>query len=319
MAGWPQPPVDWRERACAELEMTFSTIMHPDGYVLRAARAEDRDAVAALCAHAWSHGEDYVPGAWDAWLVDAQGALLVVERGAEPVAVAKVTMLAPHEGWLEGLRVDPAHRGRGLAGWILGICLARAHALGATVARLGTGAKNVAVHKTAARHGMARVAGFLYYEAPSLAEAAQPAALAATDLAQAQDLLRDCEALRASAGLYETYWCWPELTAERLATALAGGRVYGAHDDAGRLAALAMVESERQAERTEDLALGLLAGEPAAVTGLARGLRGLAARRGLGHVESKLPELAPLRAAAQAAGFAADGDMEIVVFEKRWS
>ncbi len=288
------------------------------GYVLRAARADDLSAVRTLCARAWPHGEDYVPGAWPGWLADSQGALLVVEHGQELAAVAKISFLAAHEGWLEGLRVDPAHRGQGLAGWILEVCLERAHALGATVARLGTGAGNAPVHKTAARQGMQRVASFRCYAAPAAAGAPEPCSLGPGDVAEARELLHDSPELAAAGGLYEAYWCWPELTDERLGAAMASGQALGVRGQVGRLAALALVQGARPAERAEGLAIGLLAGEPRAVSALAYGLRGLAARWGAQEVEAKLPAWPPLRAAAEAAGYVRDEEMEVWVYEKRW-
>ena len=38
---------------------------------VRPARAEDRDAVLAFCAHTWADG-DYIEFAWDNWLRDQQ-------------------------------------------------------------------------------------------------------------------------------------------------------------------------------------------------------------------------------------------------------
>ncbi len=290
---------------------------YPGGYVMRRARAADRDAVGVLCARAWPHGLDYVPDTWDDWLADAQGELFVVEHNSGLAAVARVTLLAAHEGWLEGLRVDPGHRRRGLAGWILAVCLDRVRALGATVVRLGTGGSNLAVHKTVAREGMVRVAAFVRYAAAPLAEGEGLDRLAPPDLVEVRELLRDSPALRAAGGLYETSWCWPELTDERLAAAVAAGQAFGVHDGAGRLAGLALAQAEESAEEGEEFVVGLLAGREAALAGLARGLRAEAARAGVSQVGAKLPEWSPLRAAAEAAGFTREGESEVWVFEKR--
>ncbi len=76
-------------------------------FVIRPARAADKQAVLAFCAHTFDWG-DYLPEVWDEWLADARGQLLVATLDEVPVGVAKVTLLTPGEAWLEGLRVNLA-------------------------------------------------------------------------------------------------------------------------------------------------------------------------------------------------------------------
>ncbi len=287
-----------------------------DGYLMRRGRASDRDAVAALSARAWPYGEDYVPVVWDEWERDANGLLLVLERDGVLVAVSKVTFLAPHEAWLEGLRVDPAHRRRGLAGWILRVSLAGAGERGATVARFGTAADNVAIHRAAARQGFEVVVTLDCYSAPAQAGVNPSRVLSPCDLRQAWELLRRSPDWALMHGLYETYWTWPELTKERLGAALAAGRVWGRPAGDG-LAAVALLASDERAEMTHSLGMGLLAGGPREAQALCRDLRALAADSRRSRVTARLPVGHSLLRQLEAAGFVRDEGMRICIFERR--
>jgi len=137
---------------------------------VRRARADDKDAVLAFASTTWD-GWDYIPEAWDEWLAATDGTLLVAEtmtpdRDAEGgvvergrvVALARVTMLAPAEAWLEGIRVDAALRGRDIGTNLQVAELAWAAAQGATVVRYTTGRDNEGSHRLGARHDFVRLA-----------------------------------------------------------------------------------------------------------------------------------------------------------------
>jgi len=85
--------------------------------VVRQARPEDHDAVAAFSADTWADREfeDYVPEAFPEWVeTDGPGQHTVVATvEGEAVGVAQATVLTDAEAWLQGLRVHPDHRGRG--------------------------------------------------------------------------------------------------------------------------------------------------------------------------------------------------------------
>ena len=82
--------------------------------VIRKARSSDREAIVSFSAQIWE-GHDYLPRVWDQWLADDSGAFLVAELDGQPVGTDKISVLAPGEVWMEGLRVDPRHRGTGIA------------------------------------------------------------------------------------------------------------------------------------------------------------------------------------------------------------
>jgi len=80
---------------------------------LRSGRPEDRDAIAEWTRDTFAWG-DYVAGAFDDWLADDIGEVIVAEAGGEVIGMARVAMLSPTEGWLQAVRVHSDHRRRGI-------------------------------------------------------------------------------------------------------------------------------------------------------------------------------------------------------------
>jgi GNAT superfamily N-acetyltransferase len=120
---------------------------------IRPTQPADRDAVAAFCAHIWG-GHDYVPRVWDEWLNAADGLFLTGLLDGVPVAVARAYFPAPDEAWLEGMRVDPAHRNAGIA-WEVSAALVEAcRERGARAIRLMTMENNTPIHHICARLGL---------------------------------------------------------------------------------------------------------------------------------------------------------------------
>lgn len=111
---------------------------------VRRARAEDREAVAAFTRDTWPDREvgDYVPDAFPEW-VETDGErqrTFVMDSGDEGAGgdvagVVQGTFLSEYETWTQGLRVDPAVRGRGVAIDLLRAVFAWACERGATVCR----------------------------------------------------------------------------------------------------------------------------------------------------------------------------------------
>jgi GNAT superfamily N-acetyltransferase len=127
-------------------------------------------------------GWDYIPRAWPHWLAAKDGVVLVATAGRlpdgsaprdadgseiatdRPVAVARVAMLAPGEGWLEGIRVDPAMRGLAVATDLQLAELRWAAASGASIVRYATGERNEASHRLGARHGFSLLVAFRLWQ-----------------------------------------------------------------------------------------------------------------------------------------------------------
>ncbi|MCU4716471.1 GNAT family N-acetyltransferase [Halapricum hydrolyticum] len=106
---------------------------------IRRARADDHEDVVAFTRETWSDRdvEDYIPDAFEEW-VETDGPeqrTVVVEVDGSVVGVCQGVVLSEHEAWLQGMRVDPDHRGSGIALSMMDDLLSWAREQGASVAR----------------------------------------------------------------------------------------------------------------------------------------------------------------------------------------
>ena len=82
----------------------------------RAARPDDKAVIASFTAATFSWG-DYVADAFDSWMEDPDGQILVAATDTdEAIGMARVSMLSDTEAWAQAARVHPDHRRRGIAG-----------------------------------------------------------------------------------------------------------------------------------------------------------------------------------------------------------
>lgn len=204
---------------------------------LRPARLGDADAVRAFTADTWpEHGGDFVPRVFPRW-VETDGAnarTLIAERDGRAVGLLRTVRLSREEAWCGGLRVDPDHRGDGIALRLTGAGFEWARERGASVARAMVHGWN------AAGLGVARAAGF----APATEFRwvhPEPAPEPASDGASGADLAgappdpgaawrywRNSEARTHLRGLAldpTEPWALSSLTRERLAVAGEEGRL----------------------------------------------------------------------------------------------
>jgi GNAT superfamily N-acetyltransferase len=302
---------------------------------VRDARPEDREAVYAFCAGTWGDGGDYISDVWDTWLAEQDGAVLVGVRDGRPVALSHVRMLASEEAWIEGVRVAPEARRLGIGRVMVSRSLARARAMGATVARMFTGATNVASQALFTRFGFMRVAEVAWYTAdalspnpdeasrlarprsaaeldPTIAETSEEtllgalpagARLRAPGLAEFDriwDWLEQSNLTPFNGGVEIHHWAARGVTEPALRAYLAAGEVI-VLEEWGTLQALA-ISAEDQADQPE-LEVCYIDGLSDAIGRLALLLRGEAHTRGLERVWLWLPDLLILRDAMDGAGY----------------
>lgn len=272
----------------------------PDAFIIRRARPEDREAMEHICAHTWDDG-DYVPYVWDRWLAEEEGPLIVGELEGRVVALAKITFQTPDQVWLQGQRVDPDYRQRGIGRKCLEYGLEYAREHGARVARLSTSIRNTPVHAMMVRAGMERIGTYVLWQADALPDGPQPLILSAGDQAAVEAFLRTSPVLDFCHGVYGAEWAWQDLSPEEVASLLQAGRVVALAAPAGPLPALAVLSEDRE-DRAVDT--GFADGDPAAVYALAMALRGHAARFGAAWTRAWLPEVDWLRDAFASAGYA---------------
>jgi hypothetical protein len=213
------------------------------------------------------------------------------------------------------MRVDPEYRRRGIAGAFLEHDLSHSRAQGARVARLGTSEHNTAVHSITARAGMERVGSYLLWSAEAEPARTPPLVLSPDQGIQIQDFLVTSRVLAHCHGLYSSGWAWQELSAGQVQVFLHNGKILAHFDPGGSLAALVVLDTEPDRERTW---VCFADGQASAVTALASAARGYASQAGVEQVSAMLPDLAWLREAFRAAGYGlGDWEGELWIFERR--
>jgi GNAT superfamily N-acetyltransferase len=125
---------------------------------IRPARIDDHEAVAAFTRETWPDREmdDYLPGTFREWAASDDDArrTLVADDGGRAVGVIQGVELSNWESWVQGLRVHPDYRDRGLARRLTDDVLTWARSRGATVCR------NLVFSWNVASLGLARDRGF---------------------------------------------------------------------------------------------------------------------------------------------------------------
>ncbi len=178
--------------------------------VCRPALAKDKAEVMEISSHIWEGG-DYLPHVWDEWLADPQGLLGVAELGGRVVGVFKLTMFQAAEWYMEGLRVHPHYRDRGVASHIHHYVLETWRRMGGGVIRLVTASYNVKVHHMCEQSGFKRIKEFISYGAQALEGSASnliPSEMG--DAQRAMDFVLHSPTHALSGGLINLGWVYAD-------------------------------------------------------------------------------------------------------------
>ncbi len=217
--------------------MAASQYDAPATLIIRPARAADRDAVIAFCRRIWE-GNDYVnEEVFDAWLIDVPGPMLVAELTGQPVAMGKVAVHSDGHAWFQGLRVDPAMQGQGIARRMHKACEQAAAAVGAAPwALLTADAGPTAVQRLCDAHGWAIQGRTRYLHllpepaGDTAAAAAGLITLGTDDLPILQATLLNSPTLAALGGWYTLDWECEPFTIDKLHAHLPAGQVWALPD-----------------------------------------------------------------------------------------
>jgi GNAT superfamily N-acetyltransferase len=179
-----------------------------DNLTLRCAVDSDRADILAIAAQIWD-GDDYLPDVIDEWLKPGSAQLIVATLGGRVVGLGRCDVEFPGFAWLEGLRVDPAYQGQGVAKALTARMVAIADAAGVELAALSTYIDNTASQKVSAAFGFKPAVGFAYCEGRP--ENVQPHAAVsprAMEVArdEAREFIRASGSLRAGAGYLAHSW-----------------------------------------------------------------------------------------------------------------
>lgn len=284
---------------------------------VRPARPEDRDAVAAISAQIWE-GEDYIPEVFDDWVADPRGEFSLVFDGEQLVAFGKLTELREGEWWLEGLRVDPAHQGRGIARHAHDYAVALADRVGNGVLRFATGNYNVAVHRLAEHTGFEHVATFVDARAAASpgpgAERFRP--VTATALPAVRVCLQRAATYIAAGGLVEEFWSWQALLPQLQELVRRGHLLWW--DDGQDLHAglVAFSEGDESNSEQDRFWVNFAAAADEQLPQLWRELCELAAARGAGRLRARPVYTEAMVAALTAAGWEVEPDEMMRVYAR---
>lgn len=201
----------------------------------------DKSAVLRVSSRIWE-GNDYVPLFFDRWV--KEGGFWGAELRGRLVGYGKATELAPGEFWLEGLRVDPGCRKRGVGKELSRQVVLRILDRRPVSLRLATADVN---HESI--HIIETVMGFKPYTQYRffLGEPGKPRKgphLVAPTVAEALDFINRSAELAASRGLLQYTWLFRGLDRRYMAELLRRGYVFG-YREGGRLAGLMVMRPHR--------------------------------------------------------------------------
>jgi GNAT superfamily N-acetyltransferase len=269
--------------------------------VIRRARRSDKRDVLAAVRTIWG-GQDRIPDVFDGWVTHRTGPFFVAESAGRVVGMGKLTVVSPAEAWLEGGRVAPRWRRKGIATALIAHRIAYARERGFRVLRFSTASDNTPIHRAAKKCGFMRIATLSRHEA--LAKAGTLPARAKP--AQGRAILRRLGPLvQRGHG-----WEWREITSRDVRSAIARGRVFVSDEGVGAAAMLG--------DRYDGtLMVAAVGGRGRALTDLLLGLRAEARRRGLDDASFYVSN-ATERRAAGSAGYRRPWSGETYLFEKRF-
>ena len=269
--------------------------------VIRRARRSDKRDVLAAVRTIWG-GQDRIPDVFDKWVTHRMGPFFVAESAGRVVAMGKLTILNDDEAWLEGGRVAPRWRRRGIATTLIAHRIAVARERGVRVLRFSTASDNKPIHRVARRFGFRRVAVMWRHAAPALAGETPPRARAA-----------DKAIVARAVGPYIQVgggWEWRTLTARDLRSAITRRQAFVGGAPVGAAAIVGPSDDG-------SLPVVAIGGRGRALRDLLSGLRAEAARRALEDVSFYAADALQIRA-ARSAGYRPPWSGRAYLFEKRF-
>jgi len=281
-----------------------------DSLSVRRARPADREAILEMSRHIWG-GHDYMPLVWDRWLAEKKGALLTVTVDGRPVGTSKVSLLAPGEVWLEGLRLHPEFHGRGLSKRIHRATFREASKLSPRTVRYSTWIGNEASRRIAEKNGFWQIArtGWMWGKTGRLTPVSGRRAMPG-DLDAVVRFVHGSSCYEATNGVAGVGWTFPELTRRRIRHLLSLGQVV-VLPRRGAFRAVAMFDIGKI---DDDVCLGFIDGPDKDITVLAKDILRMAADTGRDEASAMLP-MGRITDLVRAAGFDKWQPVRAVVYE----
>ena len=280
--------------------------------VCRPALAMDTDEVMEISSHIWE-GRDYLPHVWEEWLADPEGLLGVAESEGRVVGVFKLTKFQDQEWYLEGLRVHPDFRDRGIASHIHHYVLDSWRRMGSGIIRLTTASHNVKVHRMSEQSGFKRIAEFIPYRAQVLDEPSDNfIQVEGNDARRAMDFVLSSQTHALSSGLMNLDWVFADPQIKHFQDTIEEGHAWWWRENLGFIA---IWEDEDDKERTPGIQL--LACPIDKLGELLLDYRRLMDTLGYQSAEWTAPNHPEVISALEGAGFERSWDISMYVYEHR--
>jgi GNAT superfamily N-acetyltransferase len=297
----------------------------PEKYLItmRPARLTDKPAVLEWDKAIWE-GEDYIPFVFDEWVADPHGRFMVAEYDGQVVGLGKLTRLEDEDWWLEGLRVNPAFEGHGIAGQIYDEMLRLWKELGRGAVRMMTMNTRYPVHHLSEQRGFHKIGAYTFYRAPTAFADGEHAPaedtptlpfrpLGTDDLHDATALAQANPAAALVGPLMDMGWQWGLPRRSYIEKAQQRGQAWWWRGRRGLLV-YHLDHDEGEPERPF---IELLAAPPEDIIPLLLDLRRLAAAQGFATLEWTVHAHPDLISSLLAAGFEhIYGDEEVWAYEK---
>lgn len=278
----------------------------------RPVRPEDKERIVAFTFNTWGDDEDdYIKDVFDDWLADPRGEFTAAVLASEVVGIAKLTDMGADEWWLEGLRIDPAYRRRGIASEFNRYHIKLARRLGGKVARYMTGGGNVGSQTVGAQAGFQHILTYTAHLAEASDGFPRPILLTRDDVPALTRWIHS-PLMYQLHGVYRDAWSVKTLTEAELRRVVDAKFVYGLKAETGLISAWALLRPDEY-DDSEDgehsrLRVDHIDGELYAVTELARQIRALAASRHRSEVSAGISDYPPLVQAIVDAGYRVNPD-----------
>jgi GNAT superfamily N-acetyltransferase len=268
-----------RERA------TASRLRKAGRLKLRDARADDRRAIFEFTKRTWGNYGDFIPRVWHRWLGDRRGRFIVAELDGVPVGTAKINDFGGGEFWLEGLRVDPQHCGKGIAREVNLEVLASLARMSPRAVRYCTGATNWGSRHIGSVFGFRIGVRLRHFWLTSRKGALSGEFARKREADEIYEFMKHSRFLRLSSGLVGEGWVFRELTRARLLGYIRRRSVVIIRRR-GKLAGVAVYPFD---VNDRDLTMGFVDGDPSAIKALARNCPRLGAAHGVEDCSMSVP------------------------------
>lgn len=130
---------------------------------IRRAEKADQTAILAISAQIWG-GTDYVPYVIEKWMQPELGILWVAECNGDVAGFSRMTFLSGNRCWLEGIRVDPAMRGKGVGKALTHFQMTESRRMGFKACALSSYCENYESLNIVRQHGFEETAKFKFFD-----------------------------------------------------------------------------------------------------------------------------------------------------------